>query len=155
MRAAIRSNRRASERGILAAHDMKRRVLRLVSHVFVGGALLLASACATTGTKTRALPPRHGALAYRIECVGLPGCWSAAHKACHGSYRVESKRENVNTIPESELPGLNAQTQANGYQNATSYGTSIPGGMPTYGPGIESDEPMPVSEVVVVCTSGN
>jgi hypothetical protein len=126
-----------------------------VGKVVVSAAVLLASSCTLSGTKTSALPPSHGAPSFRVECVRLDDCWTAAHRACHGTYRVVSKRDDVNAIPESDLSGLNAQTQGNTARHTTSYGTTVPGGVPSYGPGIESDDPMPLSEVVVVCHAGS
>src|SRR6476469_7492515 len=131
------------------------RVRRLGNLVLGMAGLTLASGCALNATKITALPPEQGASSYSIECVRLADCWDEAKRACHGSYRVVSQNESENVIPESELPGLNSQTQGNTYRHYTTYGTSRAGGVPTYGPGIESDEPMPLAAVVVACHSGS
>jgi hypothetical protein len=112
--------------------------------------LWLASACATT-TKPLA-PSSGGAASYKIECIKLGDCWTEAKRACGGPYRTVAKHEN--TIPESELPGLNVRTQGDTLRHYP-YGYGLPGSVPQYGPGVvESDEPMPLAEVVVVCTGG-
>lgn len=126
------------------------RAYRMTSKLLGGLGLLLGGACTTTST---ALPAKSGTSSFKIECVRIEDCWAQARQDCKGKFHTVSKRDN--TIPESELPGLNAQTQANSYRHTTSYGTTVPGGIPSYGPGIESDEPMPASEVVVECASGS
>lgn len=131
------------------------RVRRFTIPVLAMAGLMLASGCALQPTKTTALPPGQGVGSYAIECVRLADCWDEAKRACHGDYRVVSKNETENLIPESELPGLNAQTQGNAYRHYTTYGTSRAGGLPDYGPGIESEEPMPLAAVVVACHSGS
>lgn len=109
--------------------------------------LLLVSGCATT---TKSLAPSGGAESYKIECIQLGDCWAEAKRACRGPYRAVAKYEN--TIPESELPGLNVRTQGHALRHYP-YGYGLPGSVPQYGPGVvESDEPMPLAEVVVVCT---
>jgi hypothetical protein len=113
--------------------------------LLLGLGLASASACTTT---TKALAPSHGAASYQIECVKLDDCWAEAKRACGGPFRAVEQHQN--TIPESDLPGLNARTQANGITRYP-YGYGPPGNVPRYGPGIESDEPMSVAEVVVVC----
>jgi len=99
------------------------------------GVAMAPGAVACGPTTVRPIELRGGAPAYKIECVKLDGCLSEAARQCHGAFHTVSTRNN--TIAESDLPGLNARTQR---QNATSNG-----------PGIESDEPMPLTEVVVVC----
>ncbi len=114
------------------------------------GGLVLVSACATT-TKPLARTSE-GAASYKIECIRLGDCWTEAKRACGGPYRAVEKHEN--TIPESELSGLNARTQGNTLRHYP-YGYGLPGSVPQYGPGVvESDDPMPLAEVVVVCTGG-
>ena len=103
--------------------------------VRLASVLGVAMAAACSPTSVHSLAPKGGAPAYKIECVKLDGCLSEAARQCHGAYRTVTTKHN--TIAESDLPGLNARTQR---QNASSNG-----------PGIESDEPMPLTEVVVVC----
>jgi hypothetical protein len=107
---------------------------------------VLATACSATTTKPVALGS--GAQGYKIECVRIDDCWAEAKKACHGPYR--SVQTEGNSIAESDLPGLNARTHENTERHYV-YGVGLPGGVPPNGPGIESDEPMPVTEVTVVC----
>jgi hypothetical protein len=123
----------------------KERVRRFGALVVGIGGIVLASACTTT---TKALAPEGGRASYKIECIKLGDCWAEAQRACRGPYHALEKHEN--TIPESDLPGLNARTEANTERHYP-YGYGLPGGTPPHGPGIESDEPMPIAEVVVVC----
>jgi hypothetical protein len=123
----------------------------LVKSLGGSAALLLAGACAPTMATKTAVSPVSGAPSYKIECVHVAECLAEAKRTCNGKFDTVSTRENVNTIPESELPGLNSQSQANTFRHTTSYGTTIPGGIAPYGPGIESDEPMPIAEIVVAC----
>lgn len=127
------------------------RAPRFVIHFLLGGALSFGSACAPTIATKTVVASQGGAPSYRIECAHLDACLAEAKRACHGKFQTVSTRENVNTIPESELPGLNSQSQAHTTRYPSSYGTTVPGGIPSYGPGIESDEPMPIAEVVVAC----
>lgn len=92
-------------------------------------------------TTVRSITPEGGATTLQIECIELDGCLSEAHKHCHGPYRTVSTKQN--TITESDLPGLNARTQRQSESSSAS--------VSAYGPGIESDEPMPLTQVVVVC----
>ena len=127
-------------------------VLRLVNALRDSALLLLVTACAPTiATKTPVSTASGAGVSYKIECVHVAECLAEANRTCHGKFDTVSTRENVNTIPESELPGLNSQSQAKAFRHTTSYGTTVPGGIPSYGPGIESDEPMPIAEVVVAC----
>jgi hypothetical protein len=126
-------------------------VPRFVTSLRVSLALLLAGACAPTLATKTLVSAGGGARSYKIECVHVSECMAEANRTCRGKFDTVSTRENVNTIPESELPGLNSQSQANTFRHSTSYGTTIPGGIAPYGPGIESEEPMPIAEVVVAC----
>ena len=53
-----------------------------------------------------------------------------------------------NTIPDSELPGLNARTQRNTERSTREYDHFD---WNPNGPGIESEAPLPITEVIVVC----
>ncbi len=100
------------------------------------GVATVLGAVACGPTTVRAIGPEGGPPTYKIECVKLDGCLSEAARQCHGAYRTVATKHN--TIAESDLPGLNARTQR---QNPTSNGL-----------GIESDDPMPLTQVVVVCS---
>ena len=108
----------------------------------IHGHRLAVGACAAlvvlgcgSRTTVRSLPPEGGKPTLKIDCIAIDECWSAAREHCHGPYRALGTRKNA--IAESDLPGLNARTQREGVSSN--------------GPGIESDEPMPLVEVVVVC----
>lgn len=103
----------------------------------VFGVVTAVGVVACAPTTVHSLAPEGGAPAYKIECMQLDGCLSEAARQCHGAYRTVSTKQNA--IAESDLPGLNARTQR---QNVSSNG-----------PGIESEAPMPLTEVVVVCQS--
>jgi len=113
--------------------------------VFAGG--VAPSACATTTTK---LESASAAPTYRIECIRLGDCWAEAHRACGGDYRMLERHDN--TIPESDLPGLNERTDAHSYQRWSLDWPAARNPRP-YGTGIESDQPMPLTDVVVVCSA--
>jgi hypothetical protein len=85
---------------------------------------------------------------YSIECIELSDCWVAAQRACGGPYETVLTRHNE--IPESELPGLNAVTDRNAHPQDFRE-PRLRSSVPAAGPGIESDAPMPLAEVVVVC----
>jgi hypothetical protein len=78
----------------------------------------------------------------------LGECMAAAQRACGGGYEMVKTAQN--RIPESELPGLNKVTYAHKYAGG-GMRTAMPSDVPPGGPGIESDAPMPLAEVVVVC----
>lgn len=118
---------------------MGKRVVLSVGFALVG-------ACSATTAKPVALGS--GGKGYDIECVRPDDCWAEARKACGGAYRPV-RQGSANTIAESDLSGLNQRTQDNMYRP---YVYSMPGGVPHYGPGIESPDPMPITEVLVVCT---
>jgi hypothetical protein len=106
------------------------------------------SGCA--GTTTTPLASANGRPTYRIECIEVSQCWTEARRACRGAYRALATHENQ--IPDSDISGLNERTRA----NATGRGEYV-AGMPMSaapsGPGIESSAPLPIVEVVVMCTS--
>jgi len=106
---------------------------------------VFATACGSTVTKLEPTAPDRGGAShprYRIECIELDQCKRRAVAACGPRYEVVSEWHN--TIPESQLPGLNEQSRPKtarewehpALRNAT---------------GIESDEPMPLSSIVVAC----
>ena len=74
-------------------------------------------------------------------------CERAARKQCGGTY--STLRTWQNRIPESDLPGLNARTQRETERSTRPY--DHPDWVLPSGPGIESEEPLPITEVVVVC----
>jgi hypothetical protein len=79
---------------------------------------------------------------FRIECIELDQCKEKATAACGSQYQVVSEWHN--TIPESELPGLNEQSRPRDVREWNPM--SLPRAT-----GIESDEPMPLSSIVVAC----
>src|SRR5262245_48627659 len=109
---------------------------------------LCLTACSTTTTPVRSAT---GKLAYSIECIHLGECFEEARRACGGAYETVSTRQNQ--IPESELPGLNAMTYSHTRARYATRG-AMPSTVPPGGPGFESDEPMPLAEVVVECGGG-
>ena len=105
------------------------------------------SGCTST---TTSVATANGPPTYSIECIELSECWVAAQRACRGPYETVLTRHNE--IPESELPGLNAVTQSHTSRPYRAGGRGV-GEVPPGGPGIESDAPMPLAEVVVVCST--
>ena len=85
---------------------------------------------------------------YDIECMHLGECWAEAQRKCGGAYRALETHEN--TIPDSDLPGLNAETDAHSYRHDGFYVGGPPRRRP-FGPGIESSDPLPLADVVVAC----
>jgi hypothetical protein len=116
---------------------------------FVATALLVSGAllggCSTTRTP---LAPVSGHPTYQIECIHPGECWTEARRACGGTYQTLERYDN--RIPESELPGLNTRTVAHGWR--ASYRPAMPRTVGSYGPDFESDEPLPLTGVVVACT---
>ena len=110
--------------------------------------LFAASGC--SGATIKPLEPQGGRQAFEIECINVGQCWREARRACNGPYRALHQSENL--IPESELPGLNPRTAHHGAE-AYEYSPDHPNTVPLAGPGIESDEPMPLTQVVVVCAA--
>ncbi len=106
--------------------------------VMLLGALVVPGSLACSSTVKSVTPPG-GPPTFQIECMELTGCWNVAAQQCGGSYRAVSTKQN--TIPDRELPGLNARTQRNADPTSGEYG-----------PGIESNAPLPIVQVVVVCT---
>jgi hypothetical protein len=126
--------------------------MRCVSRAPIFGTLSLLSLLATLGcASTTTVKPvsRADGSGYEIECIRLGECWQEARRACHGQYQTVQQDEN--TIPESELPGMNALTSRNtGVRNG--FVGQDPGMVPSSGPGIESRDPLPLAHVVVFCT---
>jgi hypothetical protein len=107
---------------------------------------LVASTLAGCTTTVRSVAPHAGKPSYAIECMKLQDCERVARERCGGSYSTLSQRQN--RIPDSELPGLNARTYRNTERSTREYDTWD---WEPHGPGIESEEPLPIAEVVVVC----
>ncbi len=126
-------------------------MLRSSRRLFVAVAFLGAGAAlAGCSTTTRPLAPVNGYASYQIECIRIGECWVEARRACGGPYRTLERRDNW--ISESDLPGLNERTYAHSYSRWTLQGITRP--VEPYGPGMESDEPLPITDVVVMCTNG-
>jgi hypothetical protein len=98
---------------------------------------------------TTAVASADGRETYSIECIKIHDCWAAAQRACGGRY--ETVLTTHNQIPESELPGFNAVTDSHTHSHHFDR-PSMPSNVPVGGPGIESDAPMPLAEVIVVCS---
>ena len=114
----------------------------------LGVACALGFACSSTVTE---LPPREpvaGSTAkarqFRIECIKLDQCKQKATTACGSRYSVVSEWHN--TIPESELPGLNEGSRPKDFRDWER--RTLPDRT-----GIESDDPMPLASIVVACNS--
>jgi hypothetical protein len=104
---------------------------------------LLAVAC---GSSVKELEPTTDASGrhrqFRVECIQPEQCQEKANAACGSSYRVVSEWHN--TIPESDLPGLNERSRpkdARDWNRLTL----------TDETGIESRDPMPLTSIVVAC----
>lgn len=113
----------------------------------VGAVALLASACASPVTKLASGPPDESGVErrqFRIECIDLDQCKEQATAACGSQYQVVSEWHN--TIPESDLPGLNEQSRPKEVREWN------PATLPR-ATGIESDAPMPLSSIVVACNA--
>jgi hypothetical protein len=116
------------------------------------GAAVLLSLLGTLGcgsTTITPVSPEQGRASYEIECVRVGDCWREASRACKGAYKTV--HQSANHIPESELPGLNGLTERNA-RDRNGFVGNDPGMVPAFGPGIESRDPMPLTQVVVVCT---
>jgi len=104
------------------------------------------SSCAAV-TELPAREPAPGQVAktrqFRIECIHLDECKQKASAACGSPYDVVSEWHN--TIPESELPGLNDESRPKDARDWNRY--RLPDRT-----GFESNEPMPLSSIVVACT---
>ena len=117
--------------------------------VALGTAILgmLASACGSPVTKLHSTAPNERGVErrqFRIECIDLEQCKEKATAVCGSQYQVVSEWHN--TIPESELPGLNEQSRP---KDAREWN---PATLPR-ATGIESSEPMPLSSIVVACSA--
>jgi hypothetical protein len=106
---------------------------------------LSVSSCAV-----KELPPREptpgnvaGARQFRVECIEPDECKERALAACGSPYEVVSEWHN--TIPESELPGLNEESRPKDARDWNRY--RLPDRT-----GIESNEPMPLTTLIVACT---
>lgn len=117
-----------------------RRVVVCVLAVSGAGALV---GCTAT---VRAAPPHAGKPSYEIACMDVRDCDRVARRECGGAY--STLRTWQNKIPDSELPGLNARTQRNTERSTREYDHWD---WDPNGPGIESEAPLPITEVVVVC----
>jgi hypothetical protein len=109
-------------------------------------AALSATACTVTELPPREPGPGHvaGSRQFRIECIHIEECREKASIACGSAYDVVSEWRN--TIPESELPGLNEETRPKDWRDWNRH--SLPDAT-----GIESDAPMPLASIVVACAS--
>ena len=116
----------------------------LVFAVVSAVAAVVLTGCTTT---VRALAPQGQKPSYEISCMQPADCERAARTQCGGTY--STVRAWHNRIPDSELPGLNAQTQRRTERSTRPY--DHPDWILPYGPGIESEAPLPITEVVVVC----
>jgi hypothetical protein len=94
----------------------------------------------STSPNERGAPQRQ----FRIECIHLDECKEKATSVCGSPYQVVSEWHN--TIPESELPGLNEQSRP---KEAREWNAAT---LPRR-TGIESDDPMPLSSIVVACNA--
>lgn len=110
---------------------------------------LVAAGCATTTTTPLAAPGARPT--YQIECMHVDECWTAARRACKGRYQTVEKHQNW--ISESDLPGLNERTAQHAHPR---WSLDERGGRPfePYGPDFDSNEPLPITDVVVACTDG-
>jgi hypothetical protein len=100
---------------------------------------LMLSAC---GSSVRELQPKDHRRQFKVECVELEQCKKRATAACGTSYEIVSEWHN--TIPESDLPGLNESSRPKDWRDHNNYTFQDP-------TGIESKEPMPLSSLVVAC----
>src|SRR5688572_23278717 len=128
---------------------MSHRLRRLSYRACAETALfaLMSFGCATPVTRLASTPPDERGVErrqFRIECIDLEQCKEKATAACGTQYQVVSEWHN--TIPESELPGLNEQSRP----KATSEWN--PMSLPR-ATGIESNDPMPLSSIVVACSA--
>ena len=134
------------------AHSVRSRVnWKLLG---LGVVCAFALACSTVTE----LPPREPTQGnavqtrqFQIECIKLDQCKKKATVACGSQYSIVSEWHN--TIPESELPGLNEGTRPKDFQDwenrtlPNRAGIALPNRT-----GIESDAPMPLASIVVACT---
>jgi hypothetical protein len=101
---------------------------------------LLAGACGSSVKEVESSD--HRRRHFRVECVKVEQCKQRANAACHSNYEIISEWHN--TIPESELPGLNESSRVKDARDFEDF--TFPNRT-----GIESDEPMPLSSFVVAC----
>jgi len=106
---------------------------------------LLATACTGPVMKLPPTAPDSAGIEhrqFRVDCIELGECQKRATDACGSPYSVVSEWHN--TIPESELPGLNEASRpkdSNDWKHLT-----LPNRT-----GIESGDPMPLASIVVAC----
>ncbi|HEX6278103.1 MAG TPA: hypothetical protein VFZ53_33895 [Polyangiaceae bacterium] len=129
---------------------MARGAVQLLRTFELGTAAIVLGAVFSSCT-VKELPTRDagshrvaGARQFRVECIHLDQCKEKARAACGSPYEVVSEWHN--TIPESELPGLNEETRPKDARDWNHY--RLPDRT-----GIESSEPMPLSSIVVACAS--
>jgi hypothetical protein len=79
---------------------------------------------------------------FRVECIELDQCKKKASTACGSTYSVVSEWHN--TIPESDLPGLNEGSRPKDSRDWNRLTL-------TNETGIESKDPMPLTSLVVAC----
>jgi hypothetical protein len=124
---------------------MSRRVTRAPKNGALSLALslaLLVTACGSSVKKVEASKADDKRRHFRIECIELDECKKKASAACGTPYEVVSEWHN--TIPESELPGLNEDSRVKDSRDWNRQ--TLPNRT-----GIESQDPMPLSAIVVAC----
>jgi Zn-dependent alcohol dehydrogenase len=102
--------------------------------------LLLLSACGSSVKEVESTD--HRRRHFRVECVREDQCKKRATAACGPNYEVISEWHN--TIPESDLPGLNESSRVKDARDFNDFTLQSR-------TGIESNEPMPLSSYIVAC----
>ncbi len=105
---------------------------------------MFASACAGSVKKLESKGPDASGTErreFRVDCFELDECKQKATQACGSRYDIVSEWHN--TIPESDLPGLNEESRV---KDSSDWDVTLP-----REDGIESDEPMPATQIVVAC----
>jgi hypothetical protein len=100
---------------------------------------VLSSAC---GSSVKEVQPTNNRRQFKVECVELEQCKKRANAVCGANYEIVSEWHN--TIPESDLPGLNESSRPKDGRDHNQY--VLPNRT-----GIESEQPMPLSSLVVAC----
>ncbi len=120
--------------------EMRRSVLRVASVL----SLVCLSSCSVTELPPREPVPGQTAKTrqFRIECIHAAQCKQKASTACGSPYQVVSEWHN--TIAESDLPGLNEGSRPKDSRDWNL--KTLPNRT-----GIESNEPMPLTSMVVAC----
>jgi len=108
------------------------------------GLFSLAVLAAGCGSSVKKVEPAAGDARrqFRIECFQMDQCKQKATVACGSPYDVVSEWHN--TIPESDLPGLNENSRPKDARDWNRH--TLPNQT-----GIESNEPMPLASIVVAC----